>query len=61
MLQKQMTSVMSWKASVPMAPVGTWPEKMTMGTPSVRASSQGVGVKTFKRPADVIQLERAAA
>ena len=31
----------SWKASVPIAPVGTCPEKTTIGTPSVKASCRG--------------------
>lgn len=31
----------SWKASVPIAPVGTCPEKTTIGTPSVKASCGG--------------------
>ena len=32
----------SWKASLPMAPVATCPEKTMMGVPSIRASWSGV-------------------
>ena len=32
----------SWKASVPTAAVGTWPESATMGVESPRASWSGV-------------------
>jgi hypothetical protein len=32
----------SWKASVPMATVGTWPVMHTMGTESMKASANGV-------------------
>ena len=36
------TTSASWKASVPMALVGTCPQKTTMGVPSERASCMGV-------------------
>jgi len=34
----------SWKASLPMAPVGTWPQMTTIGTESAAQSRTGVTV-----------------
>ena len=42
------TTSASWNASVPMALVGTWPQKTTSGVPSERASC--IGVTTFVAP-----------
>jgi hypothetical protein len=40
----------SWKASVPTAPVATWPQITTMGTESARLSRTGVTVLVAPGP-----------
>jgi hypothetical protein len=45
----------SWKASVPMAAVGTWPQITTMGTESAMQSRTGVTVLVAPGPEVTMQ------
>ena len=40
----------SWNASVPITPVGTWPQRTTMGTESAMESRTGVTVLVAPGP-----------
>ena len=44
----------SWKASVPIAALGTWPVTATMGTESRKASA--IGVTRFVAPGPLVAM-----